>query len=169
MLTMIAKLLKILNSEAEPMQISLAISLSMISGFLPFLSPLNLVILLIVFVLRVNLSAYFLGTALFSGVAYILDPLFHSIGLAVLTSGALEGLWTSLYNSTVWRIQRFNNSVVMGGILFAFLCFFPTVLLVNMLIRKYRDHALAWVKKTRLMQFFLASKLYSIYEKISES
>jgi hypothetical protein len=56
----------------------------------------------------------------------------------------------------------------MGGIVCAVICLVPMVFVVNMLIRKYRDHVLVWVKKTRLMQFFLASKLYAIYEKISE-
>jgi uncharacterized protein (TIGR03546 family) len=164
---MIAKLLKILNSEAEPSQISLAFCFALVSGFLPFFSPLNLVVLLIVFLLRVNLSAYFLGTAFFSGVAYLLDPLFHRIGLAILTMGSLESFWTTLYNSSLWRIQRFNNSVVMGGIVFALAAFVPVLLAANALIRKYREHVLVWVQKTRLMKFFMATKLYSIYQKVS--
>ena len=167
MLTMIAKLLKVLNSESDPSQISLAFSFSLVSGFLPFFSPLNAIVLLVVFLLRVNLSAYFLGTAFFSGVAYLLDPLFHRIGLAVLTIGALEPFWTALYNSSLWRIQRFNNSVVMGGIAFALFVFVPFLLVSNALIRKYRDHVLVWVQKTRLMKFFMASRLYGIYQKIS--
>jgi uncharacterized protein (TIGR03546 family) len=164
---MIAKLLKVLNSESDPTQISLAFSFSLVSGFLPFCSPLNLVVLLIVFLLRVNLSAYFLGAAFFSGVAFLIDPLFHRIGLLVLTVGALEPFWTGLYNMTFWRIQRFNNSVVMGGIMFALLAFFPFLLVSNALIRKYRDHVLVWVRKTRLMKFFMASKLYTIYQKVT--
>ena len=167
MLTMIAKLLKILNSEADPSQISLAFGFSLVSGFLVFFSPLNALVLLIVLLLRVNLSAYLLGTAFFSGIAYLLDPLFHLIGLAALTSGSLEAFWTLLYQSTLWRIQRFNNSVVMGGIIVSLLCFFPLVLASNLMIRKYRDHVLVWVRKTRLMQLFTASKLYSLYEKLS--
>jgi uncharacterized protein (TIGR03546 family) len=167
MLSLIAKFLKILNSEAEPSQISLAIGFALASGFLSFFSPLNLLVLLVVFLLRVNFSAYFLGAAFFSGIAYLLDPLFHSVGLAVLTSPALEGLWTSLYSSTVWRLQRFNNSVVMGGIVLSLLLFLPLVLASNVLVRKYRDHILVWVRKTRLMQLFTASKLYSLYEKLS--
>ena len=167
MIKMIANLLKILNSDADPSQISLALGFALISGLLPFFSPLSLLILLIVFLLRVNLSAYLLGTAFFSGVAYLLDPLLHRMGLAVLTAAPLEGLWTTLYNSTIWRIQRFNNSVVMGGLAFGILCFVPLVLLANALIRRYREHVLAWVKKTRLMQAFTASKFYDIYMKVS--
>ena len=167
MLTMIAKLLKVLNSEAEPAQISLAFCFALLSGFVGFFSPLNLIVLLIVFLLRVNLSAYFLGSAFFSGIAYLLDPLFHWIGLQVLTAAALKPLWTTLYNSTIWRLQRFNNTVMMGGIVVATLAFVPFLLLSNVLIRKYREHVLAWVQKSRLMKFFLASRLYSIYQKVS--
>jgi uncharacterized protein (TIGR03546 family) len=167
MLKMIANLLKVLNSDADPSQISLAFGFALISGFLTFFSPLNLLVLLIVFLLRVNLSAYFLGTAFFAGIAYLLDPLLHRIGLALLTAATLEGLWTALYNSTLWRIQRFNNSVVMGGLVFGILCFVPLVLLSNALVRRYREHVLAWVRKTRFMHALTASKFYNIYSKVS--
>jgi uncharacterized protein (TIGR03546 family) len=167
MVKMIANLLKILNSDANPSQISLALGFSLISGLLPFFSPFSLLVLFIVFILRVNLSAYLLGTAFFSGIAYLLDPLLHRIGLALLTASPLEGLWTALYNSTLWRVQRFNNSVVMGSLVVGILCFVPLVLLANALIRSYREHLLAWVKKTRLMQAFTASKFYDIYRSVS--
>jgi uncharacterized protein (TIGR03546 family) len=167
MVKMIANLLKILNSDANPSQISLALGFSLISGLLPFFSPFSLLVLFIVFILIVNLSAYLLGTAFFSGIAYLLDPLLHRIGLALLTASPLEGLWTALYNSTLWRVQGFNNSVVMGSLVVGILCFVPLVLLANALIRRYREHLLAWVKKTRLMQAFTASKFYDIYRSVS--
>jgi uncharacterized protein (TIGR03546 family) len=167
MLKMVANLLKILNSEADPFQISVALGLSMITGFLPLFTPLNLVILLLVLVLRVNISSYLLGSAFFAGVGWFLDPLFHRIGLFVLTAGPLEGLWTALYNSVIGRLQRFNNSVVMGSFVFSLIFFVPLVLLMNAAIRRYREHILIWVKKTRIMQMITASKLYRFYEKIS--
>ncbi len=167
MIRMLASLLKVLNSENDPAQISLAFCFSMLSGFLPFFSPLNLLILFIVFSLRVNLSAYLLGTAFFSGIAYVLDPLFHPIGLAVLTAAPLEALWTALYNSTIWRIQKFNNSIVMGSFVLALLLFIPLFLLSNALIRRYREHILGWVRKTPLMKMITASNFYHMYRKAS--
>jgi uncharacterized protein (TIGR03546 family) len=167
MLTMIAKLLKILNSEADPFQISVALGMSMITGFLPLFTPLSLIVLLLVLVLRVNISSYILGSAFFAGVAWFLDPLFHRIGLFVLTAAPLEGLWTAFYNTVTGRLQRFNNSVVMGSFVFSVVFFVPLVLLVNTLIRRYRDHILVWVKKSRIMQVITASKLYSLYQKVS--
>ena len=91
MIDAVARLLKVLNSETDPGQISLALCLSMIAGFTPVLAPHNLFVLLLVLVLRVNLSAFGLGWVFFSAVAYVLDPLFHRIGLAILTEPALTG------------------------------------------------------------------------------
>jgi uncharacterized protein (TIGR03546 family) len=167
MLSMIAKLLKLLNSEADPSQISIALGLSMITGFLPLFTPLNLVILLLVFLLRVNISSYLLGAALFAGIAWFLDPLFHRIGFAVLTAGSLEAVWTALYNTVLGRLQRFNNSVVMGSFIFSIVALAPFILVTNLAIRKYRDHVLVWVKKTKVMQMIMASKFYALYEKFS--
>ena len=167
MVNSILKLLKVLNSEAEPGQISLALCFGMIAGFLPFFNIANLIILLIVFLLRVNLSAFFLATAFFSGVAYVLDPIFHRIGVVVLTASPLQGLWTTMYNSTFWRLQKFSNSVVMGSFLFSLAAFVPAVVLFNVLIRKYRERVLTWIKKTKLMQALTASKWYGMYQSLS--
>jgi uncharacterized protein (TIGR03546 family) len=76
-------------------------------------------------------------------------------------------MWTAFYNTTIGRIQRFNNSVVMGSFLVSLLFFIPLVLVMNMAIRRYREHVLVWVKKTRVMQMIMASRLYAVYEKIS--
>ena len=167
MIKMIAKFLRVLNSETEPGQISLAFCLAMILGLTPLMSLHNLVVILLMLLVRVNLSACILGWIFFSGIAYILDPLFNLIGLAVLTSKGLEGLWTSLYNITLFRLAKFNNSIVMGSFLFSLIFFIPLYLLSNQGIRKYRVYVLEWVQKTRLMKAFKANKLYKTYQAVS--
>ena len=167
MLRMIAKLFRVLNSETEPGQISLAFCFAMILGLTPLISLHNLLVLLIVLLLRVNLSAFILGWAFFSGLAYLLDPLFHWIGLNVLTASVLKGIWTTFYNVTLFRLEKFNNSIVIGSLLFSLIFFIPLYLLLNLAIRRYRDHVLAWVQKTRIMQALKASKLYTAYQAVS--
>lgn len=167
MVKLLAKLLRVLNSETDPGQISLGVCFAMIAGLTPLLSLHNLFVLLLVFILRVNLAAFLLGLALFTGIAYLLDPLFHLLGLAVLTVPSLEGLWTSLYQSVWWRLEYFNNSIVMGSLVFSVGLFVPAFLISNLLIRRYRQHVLAWVQKTKIMQMFKASKLYETYETLS--
>ncbi|NVM23147.1 MAG: TIGR03546 family protein [Desulfobacterales bacterium] len=168
MLRTIADLLRILNSGTEPGRISLAFCFAMVAGLTPLFSLHNLVVLLLVLLLRVNLSTFILGLGFFSGIAYLLDPLFHRVGLAVLTAGALEGLWTALYNMALLRLEKFNNSIVMGSLFFSLLIFAPLYLIANQMILRYRQHVLAWVQKSRIMQAFKASRLYRLYSTYSE-
>jgi len=167
MLRFIAKFLKILNSETDPSQISLAVSFSMIMGLTPILSLHNLCVLLLVLILKVNLSTFILGTLVFSGLAYLLDPIVHWIGLRLLTARSLEGLWTILYNSTFWRLEKFNNSIVMGSLVISVLLFLPLYFLTHYFIKRYRESLLLWVRKTRLMQILKANKFFKIYQSIS--
>ena len=167
MIESIAKLLKVLNSETEPGQISIALCLSMVAGLTPMLSLHNFLVLLLVLVLRANISAFILGWLFFTAVAYLLDPLFHHIGLAVLTIDSLTDMWTGLYNTAWFRLDRLNNTVVMGSLLFSLVLFIPCLLVFNLLIRRYREHLLAWVSKTRLVQIVKATKLYAVYKSLA--
>ncbi|MDE3018262.1 MAG: TIGR03546 family protein [Nitrospirota bacterium] len=167
MMRMLARLLAVLNSETHPGQISLGFCFAMVAGFTPLMSLHNLLVLLLVLVIRVNLSAFLLGLPVWSGLAFGLDPLFHRVGLAMLINDSLAGLWTSLYNSTLWRLEHFNNSIVMGSLLVSLLAFAPLYVLSNLAIRRYRAHVLAWVEKTRVMQLLKASRFYSLYQSFS--
>ena len=167
MLKMIAKLLKVLNSENEPGQISLAFCFALIMGFTPLYSLHNILVVLAVLLVRVNLSAFILGSVVFSGIAYLLDPLFHHLGLFILQLKALEGLWTLFYNLTILRLANFNNSIVMGSLVFGLILFVPFYYFSNLLILKYREHVLAWIQKTKLMQAFKANRFYRIYQSVT--
>ena len=164
MLDQIFKLLKILNSEQEPVHLSLGFAFAMVVGFTPVFSLHNLLVLLLILVLRVNLSAFFLGWAFFSALGYLLDPLFHQIGMTILQAPQLQNLWTDWYNSAFWRLTLFNNSIVMGSVVSAMLLFMPMLLLGNLLIRRYRDVVLVWLRKLRIVQILKASKWVKRYQ-----
>ncbi len=163
MLYLMARILNVLNSEQDPSQISLAFCFSMIAGLTPLMSPHNLIVLFLVLFLRVNLTAFLIGLAIFSGIAYLLDPLFHITGLALLSAEPLEGLWTRMYNMPAFRIERFNNTIVMGSLVFSLILFVPVFFLSRAGIVKYRARFLAWMNKTKLAQVIKASTFYKVY------
>lgn len=167
MIRFFAKILKILNSETDPYQISLALCLAMIAGLTPLFSLHNIAVLLFVLILRVNLSTFIVGLALFSGIAYLIDPFSHIIGLALLTANSMEGLWTTLYNTPIFKIERFNNTVVMGSLMISLVLFLPLYFLTKTTIINYREHVLAWVRKSRIMQMIKLSKFYKTYRSLS--
>jgi uncharacterized protein (TIGR03546 family) len=137
----------------------------MVLGLTPLASLHNLLVLFLLLVLRANLSAFLLGWALFSMLAFALDPMFHALGLAILTMPALEPLWTALYNSTLWRIENFNDSIVMGSLLFSLAAFVPLLLGGNALVRRYREHVLTWIRASRLMTFLKATRFWGLYRR----
>lgn len=167
MLEALAKIIKVLNSETDPWQISLAVCFGMVIGFSPLASPHNLLVLLAVLLLRVNLSTFLVAWSFFGALAFALDPLFHRAGLTLLTSKSLLGFWTALYNTTWFRLDRLYNTVVMGSLAAALVAFFPLFLLINWTVRRYRIHIRDWVGKLKISQLVKASKLYAAYRNIS--
>lgn len=163
-----ARILKAMNSEADPGQIALALSFALVGGLTPLWSLHNLLVLFLVLVLRVNVSAFIVGLGFFSGIAYLLDPAFHRLGLWVLTAGALKDLWTALYNMVLFRLERFNNSVVMGSLVVSLALFVPIFLAARMGVVRYREHVLAWVKRSRVMQVFQGTRFYKVYRSLSD-
>jgi uncharacterized protein (TIGR03546 family) len=166
-LGILARILKVLNSETAPAQIAAAVLLAMVMGLSPLGAPHNLFVLLLVLLLRVNLSLFLVSLALFSGIAWLLDPMAHSLGLAILQADALQGLWTSLYNTGFWRFMAFNNTLVMGQLVIALILAVPVFFAVTFIVRNYRERIMARVEKSRLMLFLKGSKLYSIYQSLN--
>jgi len=111
--------------------------------------------------------AFILSTVLFSAIAWLLEPVLSWIGLALLTAQPLGRLWTSLYKSPLWRLERFNNSVVMGSLAISLLLFLPVALLTASLIRRHREHLLARLRLTRALQILAASRFHSAYQVVS--
>ncbi|MCK5002742.1 MAG: TIGR03546 family protein [Gammaproteobacteria bacterium] len=168
MLTQIIKFIRVLGSEASPIQISMGIALAMIVGFTPLWSLHNLVVIFLLIILRINIGSFLLAWVFFSGVAYLLDPLFHSFGLSILQHEALHGTWTDMYNSTFWRVAHFNNTIVMGSLVISLLAFIPLVLLMNILIKRYRTHILTYIKKSKIATFLQSSKLVTRLSSMAE-
>ncbi len=167
MLELLAKLLKVLNAEISPWQISAGFVIGMMMGLTPLWSLNNLLLLLLLLSLRVNLSAFLLSLTLFSGIGYLFDPLMESLGASLLANPALINVWTALYQSDLWRIMHFNNTLTLGSSVLALLLALPLFFIFNSLIRNYRNHILAWVRKSKLSAFLKASRFYGVYSKLS--
>lgn len=152
MMSLLVKLFKALNANQYPGQIAFSFVLGMILGLTPLFFPHNLFTLALLFLLRVNLSAVIVSFAVFSGLAYLLDPVFHQVGLAVLQMPALQPLFTEWYNQAFWRFLSFNNSIVMGSVLVAYALSVPAFVVFWLLVKTYRQRFLVWVNKFKLVR-----------------
>lgn len=164
-LTTLYKLLTILNKNGNPKQIAAACALGAVLGLVPGANLLSFGILFFICLVNVNLSMAFLAAALFKIVGYVLDPLSHKIGLVLLTDvSALKPLWTALYNMPFAPFTRFNNTVVLGNFVLGLALLAPVFFLSERGVILYRERFLAKVERWKIMQFFKASKFYSLYQ-----
>lgn len=168
MLSMLAKLLRALNSESAPGQIALAFSLAFMVAMTPTFSLHNALILLLALILRINFSAFLLGFAAFSLLAWFTDPYAARLGEGLLTNPGLQDLWTAMYQSDFWRMTAFNHTLVLGGLVISLLAFVPLFILCRVLINLYRERVLVWVNKLKIAQMLKASKFYRLYKSFAE-
>ena len=167
MIELLAKLLKVLNAEVAPWQISAGFILGVIVGLTPLFSILNLILLLLLLSLRINLSAFIVSLTLFSGIGYLFDPLMESLGASLLATPSLLNLWSDLYQSDAWRLIHFNNTLTLGSTLLSLIVALPLFFISNYLIVKYRENILSWVRKSKLMTLYKTSSFYNVYSKLS--
>lgn len=163
LLKQIFAFLKMLNSDTGHNQIAAGIAVGFILGMSPMLSLQGFLVLLLIFLLRIQSGAAFLAAFFFAFVAYLLDPVFHRVGTGILETPSLKPLFTTLYNMPIVPLTRFNNSIVMGagvvGIVLSPVIFFVS----RALIIKYRVAIVARFQQTKFWKAIKATSLYQWY------
>lgn len=168
LLKQIFSFLKLLNSDTGTNQIASGIVCGLILGFAPALSLQTLLVIALLFFFRIQIGAATIFAFFFSLVAWMLDPVSHEIGTAVLEMESLKPLFTEMYNMPIIPLTRFYNSIVMGSavlsILLSPLVFFAS----RILIQKYRELILARLQQTKLWKLVKATAFYKFYAKYDE-
>jgi uncharacterized protein (TIGR03546 family) len=163
LLKLIQSLFKTLHSEGTPAQVAAGMALGAAWGITPLMNIHNVLIAAVIAVFNVSVGGAMLGWLVFTPVGFLLDPVFDQIGRALLESPGLEAFWTRLYNVPVLPWTNFNNTVVLGSVVFWFVGLVPIYLLCREGVRLYREKWGARVEKTRAMQALKASKVYNWY------
>lgn len=159
MLKIIKKILRVLNSQADPTEIAIGVILGM---FAAFLSPslFNFIfIFLIAFLLNCNFVVFFVCVCLFKVITIFIDPLGDIIGKIVLTNEFLIPLWKLISNISILSLTSFNNTVIMGnfiiGIILTPLIWFITIKAVEY----YRKNLKEKINKFKIMQFLTGADI----------
>jgi uncharacterized protein (TIGR03546 family) len=167
MIRLVLKLIKLVMSETDPAQIGLGFALALFSGFPPLIEPHNLLVLLVVLLLRVNVTGFVAGLALWSAIGALAAPAIDGIGGLVLRAEGLKGLWTYMYNTTFWRLMGFNNTRIMGGVILSAVLFIPALFAVKALIARHRERIRQWVQKSRLFSVLKATRLFGVVMRLA--
>ena len=162
-LKLIQSLLGALHSEGTPGQLALGIALGSIMGLTPLANIHNAIVFALIVLLNVSFAGGMLGWALFVPFGFLLDPLFDWMGHQLLFAESLRGMWTSLYNTPIVPLTNFNNTVVLGSLVFALLFFIPLFLATRWAVARYRATVGERVRQSRWYRAVTASKLYNVY------
>jgi len=156
-------LLKLLNSETGHNQIAAGVAAGFILGMTPALSLQSLLVFACIFIFRIQAGAALITAFFFSFVAWVLDPVFHSVGSAILENPSLKPLFTQMYNLPIVPFTRFNNSIVMGSGVVALVCSPLVYFFSRILIMKYRVTVVERFKQTKFWKAVKSTSLYNWY------
>ena len=161
---LIQSLIGALHSEGTPGQLALGIALGSIMGLTPLMNIHNAIVFAAIVLLNVSFAGGMLGWALFVPIGFLLDPLFDWIGHQVLMAESLRGVWTSLYNTPIVPLTNFNNTIVLGSLVFSLLLLVPLFFATRWAVARYRVTVGERVRQSKFYRAVMASKVYNVYK-----
>jgi uncharacterized protein (TIGR03546 family) len=163
LIKLIQSLFGALHSEGTPGQLAAGIVLGSVLGLTPLLNIHNAIVFAALVLLNVSFAGGMLGWALFIPIGFLLDPLFDWLGHALLLAQPLRGFWTSLYNTPIVPLTNFNNTVVLGSVVFAVLAAVPLFFALRVGVVRYRATIGERVRQSKWYRAVMASKVYNMY------
>lgn len=162
------ELVRLLNSDTGTNSIAAGIACGLILGFAPVFSLQTVLVILVLFLFRIQVGAALVSAFFFAFAAWVLDPLHHAVGVALLESEALTPLFTALYHMPLVPLTRFYNSVTLGaGVVSLVLAPF-VFLLSRRLIDTYRVTVVARLREMKLWKLWRATPVYKWYQRYAE-
>ncbi|MBN1519131.1 MAG: TIGR03546 family protein [Spirochaetales bacterium] len=136
---MIARLFATLNSNASRGQVAAGMASGLLLALVPAGNLLWIVLFLLIFFTKVHYGMTLLVSAVFKLVLPLLGGPLDALGWAVLTAPALKPLFTSLNALPVAPLTRFNNTLVMGGLVAGLALWLPAYFGFRILVGLYRE------------------------------
>jgi len=158
----------LLNSDTGSNQIAAGITCGLILGFAPLISLQVLLVFICIFMFRIQIGAALVSAFFFTFIAWLFDPVFNSVGSAILEAESIKPLFTTMYNMPLIPLTQFNNSITMGAgvtsLVLAPIMFFSS----QRLIIVYRAQIVKRFKSSRWWKMWSGTvffKMYSTYAK----
>lgn len=163
LIKLIQSIIKTLHSAGTPGQVAAGMSLGSALGLTPLVNVHNLVIFSLLVLLNVSFGGGMLGWMLFVPIGFLLDPMFHAIGLSLLENPSLRPLWTSWTNTPLLPYTNFNNTVVLGSFVSWVALAVPIFFAARYGVARYRATIGERVRQSRFYKAVTASQVYNIY------
>ena len=164
LLKLLRSLVKTLHSDGSPAQIAFGVALGAALGLTPIMNVHNALVILLLAILNVSFAAGMFAWAVFVPVGFMLDPIFDRIGRVLLVdTPALRPLWTTWDNVPGLALTNFNNTIVLGSVVFWIALFVPLYVASRVGVVRYRATIGQRVMNSRYYKLLQASQLYNVY------
>ena len=121
----IATLVVAINANSRVGEVAAGISFALLLALIPSGNLLWITLFIITFLLKINLAGELLFLALFKLLVPLTDGLLDRLGALVLSRPFLIEAFTAAYNLPLLPLSRFNNTIVMGGLIAGLLLWAP--------------------------------------------
>ncbi len=139
MIKTLARVLVALNTNVRKEYIASGFAWGLLLALVPAGNLVWILLFFISFFLKNNQAFQLLTIALLKIVLPLAAPLLDALGYAILTAGALQGVLTALYNLPIAPLTRFNNTLVMGGLVAGLVLWLPAFLAIRAAVPAYRN------------------------------
>jgi uncharacterized protein (TIGR03546 family) len=160
----IAKLILALNSNVSKTQIAAGFAWGIVLGLIPAGNIFWIVLFLITFFLTHHHGAKIAALAILK----ILYPLFvyqiDKVGWYVLHIDSFTPFFTSLYNMPFVPFTKFNNTLVMGGLVSGVILWLPVFFLLAALIPVFRNTIGQKIRNSKIVKTIAKFPLFSLLD-----
>ena len=139
----------------SPRQLAVGVMLGMMIGLVPKGNLIAMGLLVLLFAVKANLAAGTIAAVVFSWIGFLVDPISHRIGHALLGAAWLQPIWAWLYDLPLVPWTGFNNTVVFGSLILGICLGYPVYRVSKWLFEVYQPwiverlkaHKLSWLAR----------------------
>jgi uncharacterized protein (TIGR03546 family) len=157
MIKPIVRAIVALNSNVKREQLAAGFACGLLFALLPAGNLLWFLLFFATFFFKVNYAMQLLVALLLSPLRLLVGSALDELGWAILNAPFLRGAFTALYNAPIAPLTRFNNTIVMGGLVAGLALWLPAFLGMRSFVSVYR---------AKLAPKFHESKFYKAFQKL---
>ena len=157
----IAKLIIALNGNVKKGQIAAGLAWGFLLGLVPAGNFFWIVLLLISFFFNHHHGSKFLVMAVVKLFSPLIAPPLDLLGWEILHIGALQPMFTSMYNMPFVPFTKFNNTLVAGGIAAGAVLSVPLFFIFMPLIDLYRNTVGQKIRNSKIVRAILKFPLFT--------
>lgn len=152
MLKGIINFIKALNGNLKKSQIAAGAAWGVLLGLVPLSNPFGIVLFVFSFFFNHNHAGKIIGMVVIKIFSALILPQLDVLGWWILNIDSLQPLFTTMYNMPFVPFTKFNNTLVMGGLVAGIVLWLPVFIFFMIFIPIYRNFISSKLKESKFVQ-----------------